>query len=296
MQQVAEGVFVEQGLAPYNLSLILTRQGAILVDVPPQPEKRQAWLEQTRAQAGGPVRWLILTDMAPERLLGALACQLPLIASEPVLRQLDALAVDERTWNEFVHTHARRLHLGTEAIPKYPPKRIALAVHDKVALHWRSRPIQLESVTGGPYPGSLWLWLPDGRVLITGDSVVLGEPPVFVPDLDWEAWQALLQAVQQRPAAHLIPGRGKASAFPAEVSALEEFLRILRLTAQKLAQRPTLTSGDVQRAVHDLRQSFFPHLEVRSEAAQRLRLLLDCQIARYRQEVCASEDEAVPSA
>ncbi len=289
MQQIAEGVFVEQGLAPYNLSLIITRQGAVVVDVPPHPEPRRAWLEQARAQAGAPVRWLVLTDMAPERLLGAVACQLPLIASATVLRQLDALAADERTWHEFVHTYVRRFHLEAEAIPKYPPKRVALAVADRATLHWRSQPIHLESVTGGPYPGSLWLWLPDVRLLITGETVVLGEPPIFTPDLDWEAWQALLQTVQQRPALRLIPGRGKASAFPAEVGALEEFVRVLRFTAQKLAQQPSLASGDVQRAVHDLRQSFFPHLEARSEAAQRLRLLLDCQIARYRREACASE-------
>ncbi len=286
MQQVADGVFVERDLAPYNLGLVVTQRGAITVDVPPQPEARQHWLELAAAQAGMPVRWAVLTDLAPERILGALACSLPLIVSTATLRRLDALAADERIWNEFVHTHARRLRLGLET-SLYPPKRVNLAVHDKVRLHWRSRPLVLESVTGGPYAGSLWIWLADVRLLFTGDTVVLREPPIVTPDLDWEAWQALLQSVQQRPALRLVPGRGAASAALAEVSALEEFLRVLRLTAQKLVHQPVLNSGDLQRTVHDLRQGFFPHLEVRSEAAQRLRLLLDCQIAALRREACS---------
>lgn len=291
MQQIAEGIFVEQGLAPYNLGLIQTAGGALLVDVPAREEALKRWLEMAQAQAGK-VRAVVLTDAAPERLLALSACKIPVIASEATLRRVDALRADERAWAEFVGAHARRLHLEAESLFKRLPTRISVGVRRTVALHWRSQPILVEIAPGGPQPGSVWVWLPDARMLFTGDTVILGEPPLYPVGEAWETWEMLMRELNRHPVARLVPGRGVVSAYAGDLETLQEFLRALQITAQRLARAPQTSPGELQRAASDLQQGFFPHIGARSEPALRLRALLECQIAHYRQETCAETPEA----
>lgn len=285
MQQLVEGIFVERDLAPYNVGLIATSAGVLLVDLPLREQTRQRWIEDVQ-RCVGPVRAVVLTDTAPERLLAAAGCPWPLIASEVTLRRIDTLRADERVWSEFVWSFTRRFHLEPEAYLKRMPPRVSFATRTSMTLHWRHRPVQVETISGGPHPGGVWVWVTDARILFTGDALVLGEPPLFTPEQSWEAWEALVQEVSQRPVAHIVPGRGVTNAFSGDVEALREFLRVLRHAAQKLARSAQPSLGDIQRAVNDLHQGFFPHLEARSEAILRLRALLECLVMQYRNESC----------
>ncbi len=285
MQQIAEGLYVTSDLAPYHVGIIETPGGALLVDIPLQETARRDWLQEVRARYGH-VRAVVLMDAAPERIFAAVGCTLPILAGEATLRRIDALRADERVWGEFVGMYARRFGLEPDEYAKRFPARVSLAVHKRATLHWRSQPITLESVTGGPHPGSVWVWLPDVRVLWTGDTVIVGEPPLFAPEQSWEDWETLLREVSRRPVARIVPGRGATSAFSGELETLHEFLRALQHTAQRLARASTLSMSELHRAAHDLQQGFFPHLEARSEAALRLRALLECQVTRYREQTC----------
>ena len=43
MQEIAPGIFVESAYPPYNLGLIVTERGPIVIDMPPRPSYAWAW-------------------------------------------------------------------------------------------------------------------------------------------------------------------------------------------------------------------------------------------------------------
>ncbi len=66
MKEVAHGLFVESSVAPYNLVLIRTVRGGVLVDLPPNPMHALDWIAQARTLVGQ-LRAIILTDARRER-------------------------------------------------------------------------------------------------------------------------------------------------------------------------------------------------------------------------------------
>ena len=79
MQEIAPGIFVESAYPPYNLGLIVTDHGSIVIDIPPSPSHAWAWQQQVEEVAGKP-RYAILTDASLERQIASSLWNVPLIA------------------------------------------------------------------------------------------------------------------------------------------------------------------------------------------------------------------------
>ena len=103
MQEIAPGIYVESNYPPYNLALISTDKGPIVVDIPPRPSHAWAWRHQVEEMAGKP-RYAVITDASPERQIAAALWDRPIIASEDTLRII--AAYDERGWRDRLHLFA----------------------------------------------------------------------------------------------------------------------------------------------------------------------------------------------
>jgi glyoxylase-like metal-dependent hydrolase (beta-lactamase superfamily II) len=57
---------------------------------------------------------------------------------------------------------------------------------DRMSIHWSNTEVILQHQPG-PTPGSIWVSIPEKRVLFIGDTVFLNQPP-FLADAELDAW------------------------------------------------------------------------------------------------------------
>jgi glyoxylase-like metal-dependent hydrolase (beta-lactamase superfamily II) len=253
MQEIAPGIYVESNYPPYNLALITTDRGPIVVDIPPRPSHAWAWQHQVEEIAGTP-RYAVITDASPERQVAAALWDVPIIASAATLRTI--ATYDERSWRDVIQSFVALYPAEAGELVAVKPHRPTLAFGDRFLLYERTPPIEFEAVAGAA-TGSLWLTIPEHNLLFAGDTVVVNEPAPLIYTPDSKAWLNMLGTLARHSTIRrIVPGRGKTIIYRQEIEPLREFLRVMRRTARTLAHR-SQNGLRLSQSAQDLGQVFF---------------------------------------
>ena len=269
MEEIVTGIFVEDRYRPYSVGLVQLEDSALVVDVPPRPDDARQWLRAAQETAGV-IRYLVLTDSQPERLIGAAQWDVPIISGAATARLLTDLVREEAEWDEILAAaDARDPGLADELIT-LKPRRAKLACTQHMLLHQQDLPLEIESAAGAA-PGAIWLFVPDQKVLFAGDTVAFQTPPALSHTIDSKAWLNSLGTLAHRKSIHrIVPGRGAKEILRGELESQREFMRVARRTARKLARKAEPGAG-LAKATNELQQAFFPSLKKDSPPIRRLR-------------------------
>jgi len=252
MQEIAPGIYVESNYPPYNLGLITTEDGPIVVDIPPRPSHAWAWRHQVEEIAGSP-RYAVITDGSPERQIAAALWNVPIIAAAETLRTITAY--DERGWRDRLHAFVALYPTEAEVMAKVKPHRPTIAFDEQFMLY--STPSLYFETVHGAALGSLWLTIPERNLLFAGDTVVVNEPPPLAHTSDSKAWLNTLTVLSHRATVRqIVPGRGPALILRQRIEPQREFLRVMRRTARTLAHRGQ-DGLRITQSAEDLGQVFF---------------------------------------
>jgi len=283
MQEIAPGIFVESKYPPYNLGLILTQNGPIVVDIPPRPSHAWAWQQQVEQIAGTP-RYAVITDAAPERQIAASLWNVPLIAATATLRTI--AAYDEREWRDMLQGFIAQHPEEAEALARIRPHPPTLAFDVRFLMHYRTPPMELEIIAGAA-PGSLWITLPEHGLLFAGDSVIVDEPPPLDHAPDSKAWLNTLGALAHHATIRqIVPGRGKAPIQHGDIEPQREFLRVMRRAARTLAANNGIRLAQY---AQDLGQTFYNPKG--QKAVKCIKVGLEHLIAEIQQARTTPDDE-----
>jgi len=251
MQEIAPNIFIESAYPPYNVGLIVTDYGPIVIDIPPRPSYAWAWQQQVEEMAGKP-RYAVLTDASLERQIAASLWNIPLIATEAMLRALTTY--DERGWREMLLAYIAQHPEESEEVLKIRPHPPTLACDKRFLLHHRTPPLEIESVAGGA-PGSLWVTIPEHSLFFAGDTIIVDEPALLERTPDSKAWLNTLSNLARRTnVRHIVPGRGKAPIQHNDIETQREFIRVMRRTARTLAGNNNFR---LAQCAQDLGQTFY---------------------------------------
>lgn len=271
MQEITPNVYMESQFPPYNLGAILTEAGVIAVDAPPCPRHARTWLEVLRDTWGKP-RFLILTDAAPERLIGATLMAIPTIVSHSTLQRIKAF--DEKSWAEVVYNVGQMYPEEWDELAAFAPQRPSLTVGTKLQLHYSSRPLILQLINGHSQ-SALTLFDSEHKVLFAGDSIVADYPPDVQYTPDYGAWARTLSALARRKDLNwIVPGRGMHPMTRGDLETQREIMHALDHAAGRLARRSHMSEG-VAQLTTDLQQAFYPHASRKSEIHTILRRNLE---------------------
>ncbi|MFP4345049.1 MAG: MBL fold metallo-hydrolase [Anaerolineales bacterium] len=281
-------MFVEDRYQPYNVGLIILKEGALVVDSPPRPADARSWLREAQ-EVGGVIRYLVVTDAQPDHLLGAVNFDaVPLVAAEETARFLNEL--EDKEWQELLQEAQGRYPDAADELAKVKRRKVTFSTNCRMYLQRRNPPLELE-VGAGAGPGSLWLFVPDEKVLFAGDTVALNTPPVMERTPDSKEWLNALGALANRISIQrIVPGRGPAVILRGELEPEREYLRVMRRTARTLARKGNAGEGLAQ-ATNDIQQTFFPDANKKSEKVQRIRRGLQRLVEEVLESQAAEQDE-----
>ncbi len=277
MQQLEQGILIEDGYLGVTVGSICMPQGVVLIDAPLRSEDIRLWRSIVFAQRYVPLRLLVVLDAHVDRTLGARSMECAIVAHTKV-----AQAFRNRPSifkGQTVETGAAWETYNEAIGMRWSPPDITFS--ERMSIHLDNLRVDLEP-RAGPSPGAVWAIIPSAKVIFVGDAITLNQPP-FLAQADLESWLAALNELETSYSDfRIVSGRGGLASLD-DVRMMRKFLQdILKFMGQ--LSRKKAPAEATQEIIPSLlaRYSVKPPLDALYTA--RLRYgLHQCYNRRYRQ-------------
>jgi cyclase len=211
MERVTDRVLTETRLRGCNPSLVLTDDGVVVVDTPQLPTRAVAMRRQ--AESHGPIRYLINTEHHVDHIFG-----------NYWFKGAGQVINHKGLYDNFmtVHPLLDPFAYAAEAIPTDDPEGEALfpdrdeyyedpnkgsiVFTGDLSLKVGRHTFHLIH-TPGHTPGQLAVYVPEERVVLTGDTV-FSQCQTWLMTSDVDEWVDALEVIRSLDVDHVVPGHG----------------------------------------------------------------------------------------
>lgn len=265
MQEISPDIFIETAFTGTTLGAINAPHGLILIDAPLKVDDTRLWRSTLLNLGGGVDRLLVNLDAHPDRTLGARSMECTVVGHENMAqvfrnRPTTFKAQSSETGSEWEQIS----NLGS--IRWNPPE---ISFTDTLNIYWGSKPIVLET-RPGPNTGSIWVVIPDDKVIFLGDLVLNNQPP-FLSYAALDDWIDNLQVLLTPPYREFffVGGRNGLITYE-DIRRQLAFILDVKSRVEYLKTRPDV-STEVDKMVPELMKYFSVPHEKNSQYTQRLR-------------------------
>ncbi|HSV54607.1 MAG TPA: MBL fold metallo-hydrolase [Burkholderiaceae bacterium] len=198
-----------------NTGIIIGDDAVLVADTQATPAMAQDVIRRIREVTDKPIKYVVLTHYHAVRVLGASAYQ-----PQQILASQDTYdLIVERGEQDKASEIGRfpRLFSNVESVPPgmtWP----TMTFTGKMTLWLGKLEVQLLQLGRGHTKGDTVVWLPQDRVLLSGDLVEFDATP-YAGDAYFNDWPKTLENVAALKPAALVPGRGPALVGEEQVSA-----------------------------------------------------------------------------
>jgi glyoxylase-like metal-dependent hydrolase (beta-lactamase superfamily II) len=198
-----------------NTGVIVGDDSVLVLDTQATPVMAQDVIRRIREVTDKPIRYVLLTHYHAVRVLGASAYNPQQIIASQDTYDL----IVERGEQDKASEIGRfpRLFRNVESVPPgltWP----TITFTGKMTLWLGSLEVQLLQLGRGHTKGDTVAWLPQQKILFSGDLVEFDATP-YAGDAYFNDWPATLDAVAALQPQKLVPGRGAALVTPEQVAA-----------------------------------------------------------------------------
>jgi glyoxylase-like metal-dependent hydrolase (beta-lactamase superfamily II) len=214
-----------------NAGFIITDSGIVVVGGVASPAQGEAVVRTIRSVSTAPIRWLVLYAHHPDMQFGAIALRRAgaKVIAHPDANVLAAEGGPDQMVADWDAVVGLQEMLGFEYANT--PDRPVTGTDTLIA---GGRTLVLWHPGAAHSAGDVMLWLPEERILFTGD-VVVGDAAPMVVDGSSRVMLKTLGAIDRLAPAILVPGHGPVSRQPAAlVDATRQYFVALR-ESMKLA-------------------------------------------------------------
>ncbi len=188
-----------------NTGVVIGDDAVLVIDTQATPVMAQDVIRRIRAVTDKPIRYVVLSHYHAVRVLGASAYR-----PDHVIASRDTYElIAERGAADMKSEIERfpRLFRAVESIPglTWP----TLVFERALTLRLGSLEVRILQLGRGHTRGDTVVWLPEERILFSGDLVEFDATP-YAGDCYFEEWPATLDALVALEPAKLVPGRGRA--------------------------------------------------------------------------------------
>jgi glyoxylase-like metal-dependent hydrolase (beta-lactamase superfamily II) len=199
MQQISDSVFIETNLNSCNTGFVITKEGIVLIETPMVPSEAKKWAEEIAGY--GQLRYVINTEPHYDHAYGNCWFGGTVVGHEGA-RQ-DLLAADVEGLIRILEDGAPdSLPLDSDFYVRPP----TITFSQQLNLYLGDHTFQLIS-TPGHTAHQITVYIPEEKLLFTGDNVVEGVPILFQAR-PYE-WLDSLHKIQQLDVTRIVPGHGE---------------------------------------------------------------------------------------
>jgi glyoxylase-like metal-dependent hydrolase (beta-lactamase superfamily II) len=197
-----------------NTGIVIGDNAVMVIDTQATPVMAADVIRRIRQVTDKPIRYVVLSHYHAVRVLGASA-----YAPEHIIASEDTLAlIKERGEQDKASEIGRfpRLFRNVESVPPgltWP----TLTFSGKMTLWLGQLEVQLLQLGRGHTAGDTVVWLPQERILFSGDLVEFDATP-YAGDAHFADWPKTLDNIAALNPAQLVPGRGPALQTAAQVA------------------------------------------------------------------------------
>ena len=197
-----------------NTGVIIGDDAVMVIDTQATPVMAQDVIRRIREVTDKPIKYVVMSHYHAVRVLGASAYQAQHIIASQDTRDL----IVERGAQDMKSEIERfpRLFQAVETIPGLTWPTITFK--GEMTLWLGSLEVKLMQVGRGHTKGDTIAWLPQQKILFSGDLVEFDATP-YAGDAYFDDWPQTLDNLAAMNASALVPGRGAALTTPAMVQA-----------------------------------------------------------------------------
>jgi len=212
--QLADGAYAYTAEGDPNTGIVIGDDAVMVIDTQATPVMAQDVIRRIRDVTDKPIKYVVMSHYHAVRVLGASAYRPEQIIAS---RETHALIV-ERGEADMKSEISRfpRLFQSVESIPglTWP----TLVFKEELTLWMGKREVRILHLGRGHTKGDTVVWLPQEKVLFSGDLVEYGATP-YTGDAYLREWPRTLERLRALRPERLVPGRGDALVTPEQVEA-----------------------------------------------------------------------------
>lgn len=207
--ELAEGVYAYTAEGDPNSGVIIGDDSVLVIDGQATPIMAQDVIRRIREITDKPIKHVLLSHYHAVRVLGTSAYEpTNIIASQ---NTYDLIV--ERGQQDFDSELGRfpRLFAGVDSVPglTWP----TMVFQKELTLWMGKREVRISHPGRGHTKGDTIAWLPEEKILFSGDLVEYGATP-YSGDAYHKQWPATLDKLLELKPEKLVPGRGEALQTP----------------------------------------------------------------------------------
>ena len=236
-----------------NTGVVIGDDGVMVVDTQATPAMAEDVIRHIRRVTDKPIKYVVLTHYHAVRVLGASAYRPQEIFASQATLEL----IRERGRQDMDSEIGRfpRLFRAAESIPGLTWPTITF--ERELAVRMGELEVRLIHVGGGHTRGDTIVWLPQDKVLFSGDLVEYNAG-IYTGDAQFADWPGSLDGLAALRPERLVPGRGPAMLSAADSLKAIAFTRDFVTALYACAQEGVRAGKDLRQVYRDARARLDP--------------------------------------
>ncbi|WP_454712360.1 MBL fold metallo-hydrolase [Cupriavidus nantongensis] len=239
-----------------NSGVVIGDDGVLIVDTTATPAMAQDLIARIRTITDKPIKYVVLSHYHAVRVLGASA-YFAEGAQQVIASRGTYEMIVERGEADMKSEIERfpRLFAGVETVPglTWP----TLVFEKEITLFLGRLEVRIAHLGSGHTKGDTVVWLPQQKVLFSGDLVEY-DAACYCGDAQLAEWPATLDALQALNPEKLVPGRGPALTTPEDVKKGIAYTKDFVTTLFKSGQEAVAEKLDLKAAMAHTRRAMDP--------------------------------------
>ncbi len=195
-----------------NTGVVIGDDAVMVIDTQATPVMADDVLRHVRGVTDKPVKYVVLSHYHAVRVLGASAYK-----PEHIIASRDTYDLIVERGEADMKSEIERFPRLFRAVESVPGLTWPTLVFEKHLTLWLGKlRVELMQLGRGHTKGDTVVWLPDEKILFSGDLVEYQATP-YAGDAYLADWPATLDAIARLAPTKLVPGRGASLQSPADV-------------------------------------------------------------------------------
>jgi len=211
--QLSDHAYAYTAQGDPNTGIVIGDDAVMVIDTQATPIMAQDVIRRIREVTDKPIKYVVLSHYHAVRVLGASAYH-----PEHIIASQDTYDLIVERGAADMKSEIERFPRLFRAVESVPGLTWPTLVFQKAMTLWLGKlEVRLMQVGRGHTKGDTVVWLPQERVLFSGDLVEFDATP-YAGDAYFTDWPASLDAIAALEPRALVPGRGAALKTPEEVT------------------------------------------------------------------------------